>query len=69
MKINYMFIDCQIENILDNAGLSTLLKRLALVCHKKADHERSYFKDYMSAKNWDEAGSKIANEINKFEVG
>lgn len=67
MEIN--FIDLQLENILDNAGLSRLLERLAIVCHEKADHLRTNWQDYGAAKNWDDAGSKIAHEANQFEVG
>ena len=67
MQIN--FIDLQLENILDSAGLSKLLERLAIVCHEKADHLRTNWQDYEAALNWEAAGSKIAHQANQFDCG
>jgi hypothetical protein len=48
-----------LEGLVDQLTLGALLEMLEPICHKKAEHLRTHWKDGESANLWDKAAKQI----------
>ncbi len=50
---------CQLESLIDGAGLCAMLQALSQICDEKADHIRTNWQDKHLAKSWNSAAGVI----------
>jgi hypothetical protein len=50
-----------LEGLVEELTLAAILEMLERICHKKAEHLRSHWKDEETAKLWDKAARQIEN--------
>ncbi|WP_413173950.1 hypothetical protein [Anabaena azotica] len=48
-----------LEGLVDQLTLGAILEMLERICHKKAEHLRTHWKDEESAKLWEKAAKQI----------
>jgi len=50
-----------LEGLVEELTLAAILEMIERICHKKAEHLRSHWKDEETAKLWDKAARQIEN--------
>jgi hypothetical protein len=58
----------QLETVVDEHTLSSVLDNLALVCFAKSEHLQANWQDKNTAAAWDKAGGMIAKLASKIDV-
>jgi hypothetical protein len=58
----------ELESLVDSSSLRRVLEALAAVCYAKADHLRSNWQDYASARVWGKAAKVVEAASMKVDV-
>lgn len=52
-------IEYQLEILIDEVGLTSVLEMISGICYDKAEHLRSNWQDSAAAKQWEKDGAEI----------